>query len=114
MLTIAGGLALLIGGYAWILSCWPNRLSSAAVLLTVGVIVYLWTMPRLYALAGGNQSIVVNQEGTGRNWTLERPFSYFGETENVGRFFGSMLIIGVVMGGVVAYKVRQVRAARSS
>lgn len=61
---------------------------------------------------GGNNSSVINEEGTGRNWTITAPV-YFGDITNLGKFAAIMMGVGLAVGGVVAYKVKSDRAARS-
>ena len=98
-------------GYALLLSFLPARAAGVLVLLSLLLFGFLWTRPRYYLLRGGNNSVIINEQGTGRNWTFTPPL-YFGEIDNLGKFAASLLGVGLGIGGIVAYKVRQDRAAR--
>ena len=92
-------------GYALLFSFLPAR--AVGVVLAVSLLLcgFLWTRPRYYLLEGGNNSVVIN--GEGRNWTITQPV-YFGEISHLGKFAAWLLGVG----GLIAYRVRQGRAAR--
>ena len=83
----------------------------AGVLLAVSLLLFgfLWTRPRYYLLEGGNDSVVIN--GEGHNWTINQPI-YFGDIGHLGKFAASLVGVGLCVGGLIAYRVRQGRAAR--
>ena len=96
-------------GYALLFSLLPAR--AAGVLLAVSLLLFgfLWTRPRYYLLEGGNDSVVIN--GEGHNWTINQPI-YFGDIGHLGKFAASRVGVGLCVGGLIAYRVRQGRAAR--
>jgi len=95
-------------GYALLFSFLPGRWVRVLLALSLLLFGFLWTRPRYYLLEGGNNSVVIN--GEGHNWTITQPI-YFGEIGHLGKFAASLLGVGLCVGGLIAYRVRQGRAA---
>ncbi len=112
MLAFLAVLCVVVGFYALLFSLLPGRLAGVLVTLSLVPFGYLWTMPRYYLLPGGNDSVVINEERTGRSWTYTPPV-YFGAISHLGKFAASLMAVGLALGGVIAYKVRQERAWRN-
>lgn len=99
--------------YATLFSFLPVRLGRILVGLSLVLMAFLSFGPRFYLVAGGEHSVVINQAATGKSWAISAPI-WFGDINNLGQFGAWVLGIGMVMGGVIGYKVHSDRTSKLS
>ena len=96
--------------YATLFSFLSVRLCRVLVGLSLAMMAMLSLGPHFYLVAGGDHSVVINQASTGKSWAIAAPI-WFGDIANLGQFGAWVLGIGMVMGGVIGYKVHSDRSS---